>query len=762
MSRAIFNCLAGGTITLNATDTGLNKVLIIPAADGTLLYDDGSGTQVFNNIALTGAVTAGAWHGSTIAVAYGGTGVTTLTGYVKGNGTSAMTASSTIPNTDITGLGTMSTQNANSVAITGGTIAGLSSPLAVVSGGTGANTLSGLVYGNGASAFTAASAAQIVAAIGSTAVANATSAVTATNIAGGASGSLPYQTASGATSLLPKGTNNQVLTLVAGLPAWANPATSGTVTSVSGTGSVNGLTLTGTVTSSGSLTLGGTLDLSSPPAIGGTTAAAGTFTTLRVNSTVSLSGSTGTAGQVLTSNGASAPTWQSISGVGTVTSIDGSGGTTGLTLTGGPITSSGTLTLGGTLNVANGGTGLISVTASRIPYGNGTSALGTSANLTFDGTTLATTGLSDSGNLTFTGTGNRITGDFSNATVGNRVSIQSSTTNGATRLNLLPNGTGVASELLVFNSSDTANNSFGSVRINASDLAIQSGINGTGSYLPITFYTGGSERVRVDTSGNVGIGVTPSYKFDVNKGVAGDVARFTNGVDATLIVGAPTGGITYNQLNGGYQAWQVSGSEKMRIDTSGNVGIGTSSPAGKLSVKNSDTAVIGYFGGTTYAARLGANASFATIEGVDAATGVSSYQPLQVNGSILSLATGGSERMRIDANGKITDQYGNIRAVPQSGAAKTASYTLATTDVGQYIQISTSGSITIPNSTFAAGDIVSLFNNTSGNITVTCSTTNAYIAGTDTNKTSVTLATRGVATVLFITSTLCVISGNVT
>ena len=57
----------------------------------------------------------------TLPVAAGGTGVTTLTGYVKGNGTAAFTASSTIPNTDITGLGTMSTQNANSVTITGGT-----------------------------------------------------------------------------------------------------------------------------------------------------------------------------------------------------------------------------------------------------------------------------------------------------------------------------------------------------------------------------------------------------------------------------------------------------------------------------------------------------------------------------------------------------------------------------------------------------------------------------------------------------------------
>lgn len=59
----------------------------------------------------------------------------------------------------------------------------------------------------------------------------------------------------------------------------------GTVTSVAGTGTVNGLSLSGTVTSSGSLTLSGTLDLSSPPAIGGSTPAAGAFTTLSAATT---------------------------------------------------------------------------------------------------------------------------------------------------------------------------------------------------------------------------------------------------------------------------------------------------------------------------------------------------------------------------------------------------------------------------------------------------------------------------------------------
>ena len=66
----------------------------------------------------------------------------------------------------------------------------------------------------------------------------------------------------------------------------------GTVTSVSGTGTVSGITLSGTVTSSGSLTLGGALDLSSPPAIGGTTPAAITGTTITASNYVGVSGGT--------------------------------------------------------------------------------------------------------------------------------------------------------------------------------------------------------------------------------------------------------------------------------------------------------------------------------------------------------------------------------------------------------------------------------------------------------------------------------------
>jgi hypothetical protein len=80
-------------------------------------------TQDANSVSITGGSITGI---TDLAVADGGTGASTLTGYVKGSGTTPLTASATIPSGDITGLGTMSTQNANSVAITGGTINGTS------------------------------------------------------------------------------------------------------------------------------------------------------------------------------------------------------------------------------------------------------------------------------------------------------------------------------------------------------------------------------------------------------------------------------------------------------------------------------------------------------------------------------------------------------------------------------------------------------------------------------------------------------------
>jgi hypothetical protein len=100
------------------------------------------------------------------------------------------------------------------------------------------------------------------------------------------------------------------------------------------------------------------------------------------------------------------------------------------------------------------------------------------------------------------------------------------------------------------------------------------------------------------------------------------------------------------------------------------------------------------------------------------------------------------------------------RNIPNSGA-KTTAYTLVAGDVGKFIELGTGGSVVVPASIFAAGDAISIFNNTTGSISCTCSAiTDFYKGGTDADIASFSVTTRGVATILFITATRAVVTGN--
>lgn len=125
--------------------------------------------------------------------------------------------------------------------------------------------------------------------------------------------------------------------------------------------------------------------------------------------------------------------------------------------------------------------------------------------------------------------------------------------------------------------------------------------------------------------------------------------------------------------------------------------------------------------------------------------------------TLQSANTSSNISQTLPAADSVTLGYLNIPAV----GTKTSSYTLATGDVGKYVQVGTSGSITIPDATFSEGDAIVIANNTSGTITITCSITTAYIAGTDSDKATMSLATRGVASILFLSGTVCIVSGNV-
>ena len=178
---------------------------------------------------------------------------------------------------------------------------------------------------------------------------------------------------SGATVNVPNGSKVMVVTDGAGAGAAvlnANPTeVGGTVTSVGGTGTVQGLTLSGTVTSSGNLTLGGSLsdvDLTSqvtgtlPVANGGTgsTTASGALTNLGLTATAAeintLDGITATTTELNYTDGVTSniQTQLNAKGVGSVTSVGGTGTVDGLTLSG-TVTSSGNLTLGGSVSIDN-------------------------------------------------------------------------------------------------------------------------------------------------------------------------------------------------------------------------------------------------------------------------------------------------------------------------------------------------------------------------------------------------------------------------
>jgi hypothetical protein len=167
----------------------------------------------------------------------------------------------------------------------------------------------------------------------------------------------------------------------------------------------------------------------------------------------------------------------------------------------------------------------------------------------------------------------------------------------------------------------------------------------------------------------------------------------------------------------------------------------------------------GSTGLTPNTATSGAVTVAGTLSPANGGTGVSNNAAMTVTGSgnfAYTRTLTGATNVTFPTSGSLG--YLNI---PQSGAAKTTSYTLALGDIGEFIEVGASGSIVVPDATFAAGDAVVIFNNTSGAITLTMSITTAYIGGTDADKATISLATRGLCNVLFISGTVCVVTGNV-
>jgi hypothetical protein len=198
-----------------------------------------------------------------------------------------------------------------------------------------------------------------------------------------------------------------------------------------------------------------------------------------------------------------------------------------------------------------------------------------------------------SGNLTFSSTAQRIVADMSNATVTDRFGFVTSTANSSTIVSAYPSGTGSSSAFRTHSSADPTNSSWFQFASTSTDNRINSSINGTGTYLPITFFTGGSERMRLDTSGNLGIGTSsPVGRVDsVSNASSAFTARAsTTGANQTATVlnvyNSDASLFALAQYNAVQHIWGYAGAtEGMRLNASGNLGIGTSSPGQRLDVR---------------------------------------------------------------------------------------------------------------------------------------------------------------------------------
>jgi hypothetical protein len=339
-TRATFTCIVKNASELasqwdvNSPSSTTGTVTSVAATVPAFLSVSGSPITTSGTIAIS-------YSGTALPILNGGTGATTAQGamnafagavtsgsYLRGNGTNVVM--STIQAADVPTLNQNTTGTAANITATSNstltTLSGLSLPGSQVSGnigGNAANVTNTVAIGNGGTGQTPAAAAF-----------NALSPIAVT-------GDIIVGNGTNSATRLPIGANGYVLTSNVTTAAWTANTGSGTVTSVDAT-VPSFLSISGSpITTSGTLAItysgtalpianGGTNSTSTPTA---GAIAYGTGTTYDFTSV-------GVAGQVLTSNGTATPTWSTISGTGTVTSV-----IAGTGLTGGTITTTGTIAL---------------------------------------------------------------------------------------------------------------------------------------------------------------------------------------------------------------------------------------------------------------------------------------------------------------------------------------------------------------------------------------------------------------------------------
>jgi hypothetical protein len=463
---------------------------------------------------------------------------------------------------------------------------------------------------------------------------------------------------------------------------------------------------------------------------------------------------------------------------GTVTSVGGTGTVSGLSLSG-SVTTSGNLTLGGTLSLTSGN---VTTALGYTPYdATNPSNYITSSALTpyLTSATAATTYQPLDGDLTAiaaisgtTGIVRKTAADTytldTNTYLTGITSGQVTTALGFTPYDAAnPSGYITSSALSPYLTSATAATTYQPLDGDLTAIAALAGTSGIVRKTAADTYTLDTATYLTGiTSGQVttALGFTPydatnPAGYTTNTGTVTSVGG-TGTVNGLTLTGTVTasGSLTLGgTLSGVDLTTQVTGTLPV---ANGGTGVTTSTGTTAVVLSTSPTLVtptLGAASATSIAAALGSvSAPSYTFTG-DTNTGI--YSPAA---DTLAFVEGGVEALRITSTGGITsadlvDAVG-YKGLPQN--SRTASYTLALSDMGKMINTTTGGVVIPANGSvaFPIGSTVIIYNNSASNQTISITTDTIYLAGTATTG-SRTLAQRGLATCVKVASTTWVVSG---